>query len=248
MLLSFFTEEAYDELLNNTANNSEKYLQEDEWLDEFFGNRHYFKQSTVDVLPFTPAYDSAVKTDDQKSQEDLINTRKIYDAFKNLTPIQASNKYMWTYLCHAVPEYRKYILNRWTDLRENTIKTRYFVTSTKDSLFNNSLSRLWWYAHLTYDSANRNPYALTQTLLTNQTICTDFIDTYNCRNANRSKGVLTAIKEFIDILGTTKGVSNYFRECNKYLNRYAAVTNMDFLAPEEIKKITLDYLLELADI
>jgi len=245
MLLSFFTEEAYDELLNNTINNSEKYLREDEWLDKFFRNRLYFKQSSVDVLPFTPQYSSTTKTDEQKSQEDLINARNIYDAFKNLTPVQASNKYMWTYLCHAIPEYRKYILNRWTDLRENTIKTRYFVTSTKDSLFNNSLSRLWWYAHLTYDSKKQNPYALTQTLLTNQTICTDFIDTYNCRNANRSKGVLSAIKEFIDILGTTKGVSNYFRECNKYLNRYAAVTNMDFLEPEEIKKIALDYLLGL---
>jgi len=247
MLLSFFTEEAYDELLNNIENNSTKYFQEDDWLDTFFGNKLYFKQSkAVDVLNFKPQYSTTDKTDEQKSQEDLVNTRLMFDAFKKLTPYQASNKYMWTYLCHAIPEYRKYIISRWTDLRENTLKTRFFVTSTKDSLFDNSLSRLWWYAHLTYDKENRNPYSLTEVLLTNQTICTDFIDTYNCRNANRSKGVLSAIKEFIEILGTSKGVSNYFRDCNKYLNRYAAVTNLDFLEPHEIKNIALEYLINLS--
>ena len=130
-------------------------------------------------------------------------------------------------------------------MRENTIKTRFFVTTSQKSLFDNSLSRLWWYAYLTYDKENRNPYTLTEALLINQTICTDFIDTYNCRNISRAKGVLNAVKEFKEILGTSRGLSDYFRECNKYLNRYAAVTNLDFLEPDEIKNIALEYMVNL---
>jgi len=246
MLLSFFTEEAYDDLLNSISENTDKYFQQENWLDDFFGNNRYFKQSkAVDVLYYKPEYSEISKTDEQKSQEDLINTRLLFDAFKKLTPLQASNKYMWTYLCHAVPEYRKYIVNRWTDLRENTIKTRFFVTTSQKSLFDNSLSRLWWYGYLTYDKESHNPYALTEVLLTNQTICTDFMDTYNCRNTNRSKGVLNAIKDFKDILNKNEGITEYFRECNKYLNRYAAVTNLDFLEPDEIKDIALKYMMSL---
>jgi hypothetical protein len=246
MLLSFFTEEAYDELLNNIAENSEKYFQDDEWLADFFGRADYFKQSkTVEVLYFKPEYSNDNKTDEQKSQEDLVNTRLIFDAFKKLTPLQASNKYMWTYLCHAMPEYRKYIRNRWTDLRENTVETRFFVTTTRRSLLrDNALSRLWWFGYLTYDKESANPYALTEVLLTNQTICTDFMNTFNCRNVNRSRGVLNAIKDFKDVVSEKESIIDYFRECNKYLNRYAAVTNLDFLESNEIKKIALDYMVE----
>lgn len=97
------------------------------------------------------------KDDAQKSQEDLVNTRLIYEAFRNLTPLQASNKYMWTYLCHAVPEYRAYIQDRWMqEERSNTIKNRFFVTTPGSLLNDNALSRLWWYGYLTYDRHSSN--------------------------------------------------------------------------------------------
>mgnify|MGYP001029902892 FL=1 len=124
MLLSYFTEEAYESLLHDIRKNAENYASDGDWLTTYFsGTDGYFKTSSVDVGAFSPHYTSGKKDDAQKSQEDLINTRLIYDAFRNLTPLQASNKYMWTYLCHAVPEYRNYSRNRWMqDERENTIK------------------------------------------------------------------------------------------------------------------------------
>lgn len=108
---------------------SENYTSDEDWLTTYFsGTDGYFKTSSVDVGAFSPHYTPGKKDDAQKSQENLINTRLIYDAFRNLTPLQASNKYMWTYLCHAVPEYRNYIGDRWMqDERENTIKSRFFV-------------------------------------------------------------------------------------------------------------------------
>jgi len=242
MLLSYLTDEAYKELLNNVEVNAELYLSQDEWLNNFFKGKPYSAQSTVQALgAFTPSYTNGEITDEEKSENDLINTRILYDTFKKLTPLQASNKYMWTYMCHAIPECRKYILNRWTDMRKNTIKTRFFVTDIRHSLFDNAISRLWWYAHLTYDETSINKYALTEVLLSNQTICTDFMDTYNSRNVIRAKDVLGALKVFKEELGTSRGLSEYFRDCNKYLNRYAAVSSLDFLEPEEIRDIALTY-------
>ncbi|MFU0833938.1 MAG: LAGLIDADG-2 domain-containing protein [Oscillospiraceae bacterium] len=249
MFLGYFTEEAYDRLLTSIPDNADKYAGTDEWIKDFFKNskEYYGTSKTVEVHKFTPYYTVGAKTDAQKSKEDLENTRRLYDAFKTLTPLQASNKYMWTYLCHTVPEYREYIRNRWmTNARENTIKAHYFVTTTRNLLNHNGLSRLWWYGYLTYDPDSKNHYALTEILLTNQTICTDVMDTLNRMNFNRMKGVLLAIRDFRDKIGN-EGITDYFRECAKYLNHYAAVTNLDFLEPEEIKELALNYMDKLRD-
>ena len=247
MLLGYFTEEAYDKLLHNIPNNAERYSKKEEWLPAYFGSTtNYYKMSTVDVSTFVPAYSPGKKDDAQKSQEDLVNTRLIHSAFISLTPLQASNKYMWTYLCHAVPEYRDYIRDRWMqDERENTIKNRFFVTTPGSLLNDNALSRLWWYGYLTYDLQSSNPYALTEILFTNQTICTDVMDTLNRMNLDRMRGVLLAIRDFKNEISDSEGITEYFRECKKYLNHYAAVTAMEFLDAEEIRDLAFNYMLHL---
>ncbi len=66
-------------------------------------------------------------------------------------------------------------------------------------------------------------------------------------NFNRIKGVLLAIKDFKDILGDNEGITEYFRECKKYLNHYAAVTTFDFLDAEEIRGLAFDYMVKLRE-
>ena len=244
MLLSFFTEEAYDRLKSEISINEDRYANYDEWLDSYFSQSVYFKTSSVDINRFSPLYTPGKKSDVQKSQEDLVNARLIYKAFEKLNPLQATNKYMWTYLCHTEPEYRKYIVDRWfvDDPEEDKILKRFFVGDSKDSLFYNALARLWWCGYLTYDKDNSaNPFALTEILFTNQTIFKDFIDTKNRSNPNRAKGVLQAIKEYKETRGE-KGLIKCFRACNKYLNRYAATATLDFLEAEEIKQIALNFM------
>lgn len=249
MLLGYFTEDAYDKLFHDIPLNTANYSSSEEWLPTYFGGMNdYYKMSSVDVSMFVPAYTPGKKDDAQKSQEDLVNTRLIYDAFKNLTPLQASNKYLWTYLCHAVPEYREYIRDRWLqEERENTIKSRFFVTTPGSLLNDNALSRLWWYGYLTYDRNSNNHYALTEILFTNQTICTDVMDTFNRMNYDRMRGVLLAIKDFKYEIGDNEGITEYFRECKKYLNHYAAVTTLEFLDSEEIRELAFNYMMKLRE-
>jgi hypothetical protein len=56
-----------------------------------------------------------------------------------------------------------------------------------------------------------------------------------------------AINDFKEILGGTTGLIGYFRDCNKYLNHYAAVTNFDFLDSEDIRKLALDYMVRFIE-
>lgn len=85
---------------------------------------------------------------------------------------------------------------------------------------------------------------MTKILLTNQTVCSDVVDTLNRTSPNRIQGVLLTIEEFKDEMGSTRGLVDYVRECNRYLNRYAAVTVLDYLSKEEIRDIALGFLRE----
>ena len=249
MLLGYFTEEAYDKLLCDIPKNAVNYYSDKDWLSAYFGNSdEYFKISSVDVNIFTPSYTPGKKDDAQKSREDLVNTKLIYNALRNLTPLQASNKYMWTYLCHTNPKCRSYIQDRWMQEEgSNKIKNRFFVTTLSSLLNYNALSRLWWYGYLTYDCHDSNPYALTEILLTNQTICKDVMDTFNRMNYDRMRGVLMAIKDFKEILTDNEGITEYVRECNKYLNQYAAVTVLEFLNSDEIRDLAFRYMVKLRE-
>ena len=245
MRLAYFTDKALERLLADIDKNKERYLGDDEWLDTYFyGFGDYFKYSSVSVDMFSPYYATEGKLSNiQKSDEDYNNIVKLYDAFKALTPWQAANPNMWTYLCHSVPEFRKYIKHRWLDdVRDNTIRTRFFVTSSESLRNDNALSRLWWYGYLTYDKDADNPYHLTRILMINETVATDVIDTLNRTNFNRIKGVLLAIDEFKDELNPREPIIKYVREANKSLNRYAAVPALYFLTYDEISSIALGFL------
>lgn len=244
MYLGYLTEEAYDILFQEIEHNFYKYIESDLWLSSYFKNKEYFKISkSVDVKKFKPFYNPGHKTDEQKSNEDLINVQLLYEAFIKLTPLQASNKYLWTYLCHEDVECKKYIIDRWMEKPSiGTVKNRFFVEKPTSILNDNALSRLWWYGYLTYDHDSDNPYILTEILLMNQTVCTDVIDTLNRMNFQRIKGVLLALKDFKESIGGREGITEYFRLGIKYLNHYAASTAMELMDYVEIQKLTYDFL------
>ena len=241
MLLGYFTEEAYERLLNDSENNAPNYAKDEDWLPQYFGRGvTFFGLSSKEVGEFSPY----CSFDGKESDNDLINARNIYEALR-ITPLQASNKYMWAYLCHCVPKYKKYIQTRWKD---SPVKYRYFVPNGQDGLYYfNGLSRLWWCAHLTYDENSKDHYALTKILFDNQMVGKDFLGTFNGKNYNRMKGVLQALKDFKEICGAGEGIQKYFRECNKILNQNAAITMLDFLSIEEIRKLTYDILVKVRE-
>lgn len=245
MRLQYLLEPAYDELTDGIEANRELYELDTDWIGEFFSGKKYSKESSIE-LPKPDLYiKPGVTSDEEKSQEDLTNVKILYDAFSGLEPLQATNKYLWTYLAHVT--YRKYVIHRWMPATTSaTIRTRFFVTNTARSVFDNAISRLWWYGYVSYDETNpKNPYHLTDILLMNQTICTDYVDTGYSQNRVIGKGVLMALKEFSTELGPREGITEYFRSFNKYFNRYGAVSSLDFLSSDDVYAIAVEYMEKL---
>ena len=249
--LKYFDETLYGNLFADIKNNIDFYTSSDVELKDLLPNIPYYGESTISAnLPSELDFKNDMNTD-EKNKSDIVNTRFIYEALKTLSPLVATNGYLWSYLCHT--KYKKYVIARWIknpedeDKHEGTVKTiqkRFFCSSNKKDIMRmNAISRLWWAGYLTYDKNHGDPYHLTKILFTGQQICADILDTPFCGNKTIITGILLAIEQYKGEVAENIN-SELVRKCIKYFRRYAAVTNVDFLSETEIQNIIFKYLSE----
>ena len=249
--LKYFDETVYGNLFADIKNNIDFYTSSDVELKDLLPNIPYYGESTIRAnLPSELDFKNDMNTD-EKNKSDIVNTRFIYEALKTLSPLVATNGYLWSYLCHT--KYKKYVIARWIknpedeDKHEGTVKTiqkRFFCSSNKKDIMRmNAISRLWWAGYLTYDKNHGDPYHLTKILFTGQQICADILDTPFCGNKTIITGILLAIEQYKGEVAENIN-SELVRKCIKYFRRYAAVTNVDFLSETEIQNIIFKYLSE----
>lgn len=252
MNLRFLTSRAYDLLTGNLKAPQDLSLYLDSNLEiSLFLKKHYPDEnfectpvSRIIVNEIPQLLERGITSEDEKSLQDLANVRIVHAAFKNLPANVASNKYLWTYLSHCV--YRPYIRARWLALESNdpvkTIKTRFFVSDTKSSLFDNAISRLWWYGHITYEETGGDHYVMTKILLRSQQFCTDVVDASYSKNRIVTKSVLRAFAKFEAKYGCSEKINGYLRKLNPYLSRYGAVTCLDALSPDAIERLVKEFI------
>lgn len=240
MKLKYLSENAYEQLYKGVNKNIDLYFNNEQIIETIFPDGNYAKDSNVVVDNFQ-MYENTFDI-----QDDLINVKNLFTAMKKLTPEQASNVYLWSWLSNDI--FYKYVKNRWNPETEGAIKDRYFCDSYKGSrigLFRNGISRLWWYGYLTYQEGRSNPFALTELLLSNSDLCLSLVERKFSMNKNVIMGILNAIQEINDSSQLDDVAMEEWRNLAKYLNRYGAVTMLDFLTAEEVQKISKDYILKL---
>ena len=94
MKIKYFTESAYNTLFDSISSNLSLYKSSDgSWIKKSFKNQDYFKESRIDLhLPELTASNN-------KAEEDYSNALLIHSAFRDrITPKQASNVFLWSYL------------------------------------------------------------------------------------------------------------------------------------------------------
>lgn len=234
MKIGYFIEGAFDKLFDNIESNREKYKLKTPWIKDFFGDSKYMIETNIEFPTI-----SLVNTGD-KTKDDFRNTIAIYNALgKILSPRQACNKYMWSYL--AQETFYEYASQRWLVEKGASIKTRFFCGESRIALSLNAISRLWWYGHLTYDESNpMNPYHLTELLTSNTDLCQNLIQHSYSMNKNVALGFLDAVEQFIKEGNDFS--EDIERKTIKFVNRYGGVTVIDVLSRLEIKHLVYDYM------
>ena len=112
---------------------------------------------------------------------DSRSAQTVYTALKKLTPQQASDERLWTYLCHV--ECPAYVSGRWLGPRPGKdeeaarrVRNHFFAHGNRALIRDNGLSRLWWLGFIACDVEPEDPGAFLERLLHRQDVRSALIE------------------------------------------------------------------------
>ena len=178
-----------------------------------------------------------------KSLQDRKNAQVFYESIyfieengskRPLTPFEASDRRLWTYLAHSI--LWGYMQIRWGS---GDVASRYFMTGKRnelsfDKLTSHGVSRLWWYAYITYDVKAADPYHLLDVLCSNTDLTMIVSEAEISHNRKVLKAVLTVLGSNKDYQKGNRG--NAMRFIISSLNAESGVSNLSVLSEAELQK------------
>ena len=168
--------------------------------------------------------------------DDYVSAVAIYEAYNNLTPLEASDERLWTYLSHV--DLFNYLQERWPNEKSSQyVMDHWFIkTVSQNNLLADNLSGMWWAVYLSIDEGRDDKYELTKELLINRR---DFaFRTLGTYKLGRSKETVIGILEFIkenENLFSTK-FEKKSRFITKHLNQIGGIKSIPYFNKVFFKK------------
>lgn len=196
-------------------------------IDKYRSNEFVYDKKQTLMMPNINKPDGLLSK--LNHQNDIETAVAVFEAFKNLEPIQASDERLWAYLSHV--DLYPYMIKRWSDVYtgkaskpENYICDHWFLESTVQSnLLRHAISGLWWAVYLSVDeNRGENKYELTKILFRQLDFPTRTLGTYKL---GRHKEAVIGILEFIqeNELLFKKNFEDRVRFITKHLNLIGGV-------------------------
>jgi hypothetical protein len=185
-----------------------------------------------------------------ENKHNLENAKIIFEIYKDLPLIKASDPGLWTYLTHGT--FWKYTRTRWPieQLKPNIDKSSYilehwFVKNVgAPDLARNAISSLWWGCYLTYDKNRENPYELTEQLFSMLDFYRTIIAGVQGRNAEFTHAILEYILERPDLFSAKK--EGKVRLLMRRVNAIGGYKLFTSLSKDQIKEIFKSFDKEIA--
>lgn len=208
----------------------EKYLlklKEEIDMDKYRSNEFVYDKKQTLMMPNINKPEGLLSK--LNHQNDFETAIAIFEAFKNLEPIQASDERLWAYLSHV--DLYPYMIKRWDAVYKGTaidatdyVNEHWFLKSSAQSnLLRHALAGFWWAVYLSVDeSRGENKYELTKILFRQLDFPTRTLGTYKL---GRHKEAVIGILEFIqeNELLFKKNFEDRVRFITKHLNLIGGV-------------------------
>ena len=170
---------------------------------------------------------------------DAASALAVYEALKNLTPQQAADERLWTYLCHV--EYPRYVAGRWLTVRPEKddeaarkVRNHFFARGNRPLIRDNGLSRLWWLGSIAHEVEADAPHDFLERLLHRQDVRSALIER---PSVSMNRQVLSSINAVMrDYWQRDKSLFERkpFRTWMIGLNRRGGVVLLDALPKEPL--------------
>ena len=173
--------------------------------------------------------------------DDYTSSIELYEAYENLTPLQASDERFWTYLSHV--DLFNYLQERWPNQKTpNYVLNHWFIESiSPGKLIRDNLSGMWWAVKLSVDKKRADKYELTKLLFRDRDL--PFRRLGQLR-FGRYRPAVIATLEFIqenERLFKDKYEAKT-REVTRFLNLYGGTKPIPYFEKDAIKEILMSNL------
>jgi hypothetical protein len=243
MNLNYMKNDAVAQLRENMMNNIKYYKTGQAWINSYltdvFGMEKWYLESRITFNKVQlEIVDGNIR---EISKTDANNAKLIHSSLRSLTPAQAVDPRIWTYLTHAV--YPEYMSARWLNQKEEVSKgtlERFFANNNRE-IIRNGIARLWWYGYLTYDPTRDDPYELTDFLLSNQNIAQALLERNLGNNKEWLKNMLDVLMKFKDEFPNVMHSVN-IKALAKHINFTGGVIVLDCLSEEATKHFFFEWM------
>ncbi len=162
-------------------------------------------------------------------EDDFKSAVAIYEAYKNISPLLASNESFWAYLTHV--DLFSYAQKRWPKIKDKNCSSEYILDHWfigVNGLLRNAVASMWWSVYNTVDETRENKYELTEILFKNYTLrISAFGSTLLIRHKEAMIGILSFLMDNPNITNNALEYRGQF--ITKYFNRIGAVKQLAFL-------------------
>lgn len=207
-----------------------------------------FSDENVLVNPKVNTVEVKFLSPDKKGNHDFENAKIIHEAYKTLTPTQATDVRLWAYLAH-IPFWdymkKRFPIEKQPNRKKGSyILEHWFVDGISPQNFiRHGIALLWWGAHLTFDPKRKDPYELTQELFSMLDYTRTLIPGIQGRNQNFSRALMEFVLENEKVFSKYKETK--IRLLMRKLNYIGGYKSLPSISKDEIKTIFGSYTSEL---
>jgi hypothetical protein len=155
--------------------------------------------------------------DKMDSSDDLVSAKNLYEAYENITPLQASDESFWTYLTHV--DLFPYVQERNNAVLEEGFDDAKYIDNYffhgNGGLIYHPLAGLWWDVHCTLDKESSEPYKYTDYLFKDYGLRVTYMGRYALfRHKEEVFGILQFLMDNEDVS------SEHFRQRSRWISQY----------------------------
>lgn len=186
-------------------------------------------QSQVKYLARVYAPEELAEKLEAAAGDEFLSAIAIYEAYKDISPLLASNETFWAYLTHV--DLFKFTQERWPLVKEDDCSADYIIDHWfvgANGLLRNAAASAWWSVYNTVDETREDKYELTRILFMNYTLRVSGLGSYMLiRHREAMIGILSFLKDNSDITNVNFEVRGRF--LTKYFNRLGAVKQLAYM-------------------
>lgn len=248
MKVHFLKEDFLNEFKVNIPNRLEFYSQPtNDWIFSQYKDINPFETFKVEIKDFEFFQTDTNKYSiNSKSLEDCKNTQRVFMAMKDISNSQASDERLWAGMAHY--DFYDYMQHRWSGtkiLKPSNIENRFFYRkATRDSMFRNTISRLFWVGKLVYDENREDPFELLDYFKSDYSTKSLVIFSYNFSTNPKIVHALLSTLITLEKQGFTYGKEprDVYITAEKYLNILGGTRILDYMDESELSSKILNYM------